>query len=473
MFDVIVVGAGPTGLFLASELRLYGLSVVVLEALAQRSPFARAGGIQPRTAEILDQRGVLEPLLATGDYPAYGGGHFAGLSVDFRSWGSRQPARIIVQDRIEEFLERRLANVVRREHRLVSVVPADDHVTAVVDSPQGTVELRGRYLVAADGAHSAVRKTLGIEFPGRDSSATAVAADVRMTGPALSARRHAEVSRASDGRWGMIFELREGEVRLALGGGGHDRQEPVTAAEVRDAVAAIFGDGNDVHEVIRAVRIGDAARQVENYRHGRVFLAGDAAHVHLPMGGQGLNLGVQDAANLGWKLARGDDELLDTYSTERHPVAARVLQNTQAQSLLVDFAGTGTPDLTAMRAIFQSMLDIPETMHFFAGMLSGLDLRYEMPDQPEHPLLGRRIPDVDLRNGMRAHELLRSGNGLLLGLAATDHTDISCVEDVGGLDAELLLVRPDGYVCATSFAGLDKALARWFPTTQSDSDCVV
>ncbi|MEU5794015.1 FAD-dependent monooxygenase [Streptomyces sp. NPDC047813] len=471
--DVLIIGAGPTGMTLANELLLAGVSTVLVDRLARRSELSRAGGVQSRTLEALDQRGLLEPLLATGDHPA-GTGHFAGIPLPLQPDRHYLPWRSVPQVVIEEFFEGHLAAHglrARRDHELVGLAQDDDGVTA--SFADGTA-LRSRYLVAADGAHSTVRSLLRAQFPGEAGTLTIVAADVRLGGtdPATA---H---TWAEDGHWAALFPLgtdRQGRRlrRLVLGGPGRSlpRETPVTEDEIREGLRTVFGTGVELLELCYARRITNASRQVEQYRHGRVFLAGDAAHVHLPLGAQGMNTGMQDALNLGWKLGAAvhgwaPGNLLDTYHAERHPAGAAVLRNVRAQSLLMDWAGTRDPQVLAAREIFAEMARLPQAQGYLGDLMSGMAVRYPMPGTESHPLVGRPVPDLDL-GPARIHELLRSGRGVLLdpddAFAEAAGPWSHRVDRAGkGAGVEPMLIRPDGYVCWAGADGLEAALAHWF-----------
>ncbi|MEV4434374.1 FAD-dependent monooxygenase [Streptomyces sp. NPDC049555] len=449
--DVIVVGGGPTGLTLAGELGLAGVRAVVLERQPVRSGQSKALNLQPRTAEMLDMRGWLEPVLdrALTTVPT---GHFAGIPLDYDVFDTAFPYQVgIPQARVEEFLEDNLAAYdvpVLRGHELTGLAQDADGVTATVTTPDGTTRrLRAAYAVGADGARSRVRKEARIAFPGREGRLSMVVADVVL---------------ADDGtlptQWSLPrYDAREDRPFLIPLGGGvfrflfggpeqqeRDRDAPVTDDEVRAALRPARGAGPELVEVRWASRFTDAARQAEQYRAGRVLLAGDAAHIHLPAGGQGLNLGVQDAFNLGWKLAavvtgRAGADLLDTYHAERHPVGAGVLRNTRAQGAL----GYPDEDVHALRETVAEMLAQPDANRYVAGLVSGLGIRYPMPGAPPHPLLGARMPGVRLPDGRgrllappRAPEDLLGPWRERVGLVADAAT---------GADA--VLVRPDGYVC--------------------------
>ncbi|ASN22705.1 3-(3-hydroxyphenyl)propionate hydroxylase [Streptomyces pluripotens] len=477
--DVLIVGAGPTGMTLANELLVAGVSTVLADKLPQRSELSKAGGMQSRTLEALDQRGLLEPLLATGDYPVTDG-HFAGIPLPAHLARHRLPWRSVPQVAIEGFFEEHLAAQgihVRRDHELVALAQDADTVTATFAHGD---TLRARYLVASDGAHSTVRSLLRADFPGRQGTLTVVAADVRLSG-ADQAVSH---TWSDDGHWAALFPLGtdpQGRPlhRLALGGPGRSlpREVPVTEEEIRNGLHRVFGSRVRLLELRYARRITNAARQIEQYRHGRVLLAGDAAHVHLPLGAQGMNTGMQDALNLGWKLGGAvhgwaPENLLETYHTERHPIGAAVLRNVQTQSLLMDWAGTRDPDVAALREFFTAMAQIPDVQDFLADTLSGTAIRYPMPDTETHPLIGRPAPDTDFPGSVRLHELLRSGRGVLLDpvgafaeVAALWSDRVDRVGQGAGTDA--MLIRPDGYVCWAgspdgSAQDLKQALGRWF-----------
>ncbi|GAB2532122.1 FAD-dependent monooxygenase [Nocardia heshunensis] len=476
--EVLIVGAGPTGMTLANELRVAGVSAVLVDKLSQRSQLSKAGGLQSRAQEAFDQRGLLEPLLATGNHQI-STAHFAGIPLPLTRDRHPQPWRSIPQVVIEGCLEQHLAAHdihVRRDHELIDLTQHERGVTATFADD---VTIEAAYVVAADGAHSTVRSLLRAEFPGRPGTVTIVAADVRLDGdaPALS---H---SWSEDGHWAQVFPLGtdpQGRPlhRLALGGPGRSlsRDVPVTEDEIRAGLASVFGSRVRLLELRYARRITNAARQAARYRHGRVFLAGDAAHTHLPIGAQGMNTGIGDALNLGWKLAAAvhdwaPEQLLDTYHTERYPVAAAVLRNVQAQSLLMDWEGTRDPDVSAARDLFASLAQLPEVQYHLDDMLSGMGIRYPMPGSDDQPLVGLPAPDIKV-GATRLHELLRTGRGVLLdpsgALAeiAAPYTDR--VDHAGeGDPIEPMLIRPDGYLCWTARTGhdtegLESALGHWF-----------
>ena len=517
---MIVVGAGSTGLMLATELALLGVEVTVLEREAAPSGQSRGGGVNPRTAEVLAMRGLIDEVAARAITRESAGGHFAGLPVplDARPWRTRYPDGLLIpQDRLEEILEARLRELggrVCRRTALTGLDRDDDGVTAVVAGPDGERRLCTGWLVACDGGHSTVRRLIGAEFPGRAGTMAAVTADIELAAAADTVPRHAGhisgLTRSGGGYWMMLHPLdadggRTAGFRVVFGGvaaggvatggvaaGGAeqrtlDRAAPVTADEVARALSAVHGPGTVLGRLRSGTRFSDASRQLTAYRHGRVLFAGDAAHIHPPIGGQGLNLGVQDAVNLGWKLAatvhdRAPAGLLDSYHAERHPVGARVLATTRAQTVLMS-PPPDADDVRALREIVIDLVRLPDANRYLAGLMSGLDLRYDLGET--HPLVGRRMIDLSLRTsaGIRTvSELLRSGRGLLLELGAPGPTTVGSVVDRvpaavlestvgtvldGDRPADRVLVRPDGHVCwvgAGPGASPAAALARWFGT---------
>ncbi|KOV61146.1 FAD-dependent monooxygenase [Streptomyces sp. MMG1121] len=509
--DVIVVGAGATGLMVAAELALAGLRPVVLESLTERSEQSRALNLHPRTAEILDARDLLEPLLEHQivlGTPAHS--FFGALPVplDCHPWQTRYPYQIgVVQTRVEQRLERRLAELgvaVSRGHEVTGLAQDAQGVTVTVATRDGERELRARYLVGCDGGRSGVRKALGADFPGTDGTQLFVAADVVLARTPEQWHGELDPDRQRSLRLlpgnslaglvpveggQLLFSLRaleDGVHRLSFSGPQTQRAgraEAVTETEIRDAIRAACGLDVELKEIRWASRFSNACRQVDSYRSDRVLLAGDAAHIIVPLGGQGLNLGLQDAFNLGWKLAaqvqgRAAPGLLDSYHAERHPAAAALLREARAQFSLLD----GGPELAPLRDVLVELLRLPETNRHLAGVVSGLGLRYPMPGD-EHPLVGRRLPDLDLTTAdgpLRFHALLRAGRGVLLDLAGAasaartadacpPHVDARSATAAEDLGARQVLVRPDGYVCwagdldgAGDRRALEAALHRWF-----------
>jgi 2-polyprenyl-6-methoxyphenol hydroxylase-like FAD-dependent oxidoreductase len=443
--DVLVVGAGPTGLLTAVELQRAGVDALVLDREPRRTGQSKALGLQPRSVELLADRGLLDPLLphVRARLPH---GHFSGIPVDYSALPTRFPYQLgVEQARVEEVLEDHLRTPVLRGRDVVAVEQDSGSVT--LGLADGTSVSAG-HVVAADGGHSAVRSLLGAAFPGRSARFRLVVTDITL------ARRPAGLA---DG-WalpefaaaplGYLLPLGGGRFRFLFGGAEQqqlDPSAPVTAAEVQRALAAAHGPDVELGELLWASRFGDASRQLERYRHGRVLFAGDAAHVHLPVGGQGLNLGLQDAVNLGWKLAaqvRGwaPPGLLDSYHTERHPVAARVLVSTRAQAVLT----VPEPDVLAVRTMVTDLVGVAEAGRLLAMELSGLGIRYG--DDPD---LGGRAAEVALPP---------DGRAVLVGAHAPGWA--GRVVEVDG--PQPLLVRPDGHVCWAGGPGPDAALHRWF-----------
>ncbi|MFE1856896.1 FAD-dependent monooxygenase [Streptomyces sp. NPDC059489] len=465
--EVVVVGAGPTGLMLACELTLAGVETVVLEKLPERIRQVKGGAIQPRTAEMLELRGLLEPLRRRAVLREPIGGHFAALPVplDCAPWRTRHPHPIAIpQWEIEAVLEERAIGAGARVLRgaAVSAVRADEDGVVVT---AGDLRVRARYLAACDGGHSTVRKLLGLPFPGRPGTHQAVLADIRLSAVSpLVPQEMGHIStltRQGGGYWAMLTPLGGDRYRFTFGRADRadvDRDTPVTHEEITAALRAVYGQETSLGGVDNSSRFGDATRQLEDYRAGRVLFAGDAAHIHPPLGGQGLNLGIQDAYNLGWKLAsvvqgRAPSDLLDSYQAERHPVGAQVLHHTSAQRVLAD--PHPNEDVAALRAIFIDLMRLPDANRHLAGLMSGLSLRYELPGK--HPLTGRRVPDTDLvttAGPTRLSALFASGHAVLLDLTGAvpaelelpprvDLVRATCVDDLG---AAALLIRPDGYV---------------------------
>ncbi|HEV2783278.1 MAG TPA: FAD-dependent monooxygenase [Actinophytocola sp.] len=470
--DVVVVGAGPVGLWLAAELRLAGVEPVVLERRGELTRESRAVAFHARTAEIFAARGIVDRFVAEGlPLPR---AHFALLPtpLDFSRLPTGYPYQLILpQARTEHLLAewaRELDVPIRRGHNVVGVRQDESSATVAVRGPDGAYELSARYVVGCDGGNSIVRIQAGIDFPGTDTGVTAVVSDAQLRDPPTS--------------WGFQVNDRGALLMGPLGTSGLyrvavldaartmvDKREPVTVAELRESIRRIAGTDFGLDAVPWVSRFGNAARQAERYRSGRILLAGDAAHVHPPLGGQGLNTGLQDAMNLGWKLAAevhgwAPPGLLDTYHAERHPVGLAVLANTLAQLRLVDGSEAAMP----LRDLFAFLLTMEPVNRYLAGQVSGLDFAYPSADG-DHPLVGQRVPALP---GLP--EALHAGRPVLLDLADdpklrntvtsgwSDRVDVVSTPDPTAPAA--VLVRPDGHIAWASggTTPIEHALTQWF-----------
>jgi 2-polyprenyl-6-methoxyphenol hydroxylase-like FAD-dependent oxidoreductase len=489
---VVVAGGGPTGLMLSGELALAGVDVVIVERRASQDlPGSRAGGLHARTIEVLDQRGIAERFLSEGQVVQVAA--FGGTTLDISDFPTRHPYGLgLWQNHIERILAGWVEELEVPIYRGREVTGfAQDDTGVAVELSDGP-SLRAEYLVGCDGGRSLVRKAAGIEFPGWEPTTSALLAEVEMAEePELGIRR----TPSGIHSLGKVeYEIRDGEV--VYGEGGTVRvmvtethpgatSEP-TLRDLSDGLIAVYGTDYGIHTPTWITRFTDMTRQAAAYREGRILLAGDAAHVHSPVGGQGLNIGVQDAVNLGWKLAQvvhqtAPEGLLDTYHAERHPVAARVLRNTMAQTALM----RADDRIEALRDTVSELLSMDEPRRRFAAMMSGLDIHYDL-GEGHHPLLGRRMPDLELATPggtVRAFTLLHDARPVLLNLDRPWVFDISPWADrVLAIDAEYagdwelpalgqvaspaaVLVRPDGYVAWVgdgTVAGLPDALTTWF-----------
>ncbi len=486
--QAVVAGGGPVGLMAACELALGGVRTVVLERLARPTGQSRALGLHSRTVEVFEQRGLLDKVERQA--PVWPKGHFAGLrKVDLTKLaGKHTYALMVPQSRTEELLAERAVKLgveIRRGHEVTGLVQDDDGVTVTVRTADGEYELRTGYLVGCDGGSSTVRKLTGVDFPGTPSTINAVLGDVRILGEQPQAR---ELLRLPGGLFGMIplGEDRYRIVAVEFDTEPVPRSVPLTVPELRETAWRVSGNKLEIGESYWLSRFGDASRQAAQYQVGRVLLAGDAAHIHFPAGGQGLNTGLQDALNLGWKLAatiRGDapEGLLGTYHSERHPVGHRVCMNTRAQLALMHPAERITP----LRDLFSQLMDLPQVNTFLAEMITGLDVKYPMNGEPAHPLVGARVPSLLLRTAegtVTTPSLLREADALLLDLTGSGALEEAAGpwrervryvaarpddEEQGAAGLAAVLVRPDGYVAWVSTGdgdtdGLERALATWF-----------
>ncbi|WP_412537868.1 FAD-dependent monooxygenase [Longispora sp. K20-0274] len=469
MFDVIIAGCGPTGTMLAAELRLHDVRVLVLEKDTEPVSYARVVSLHIRSLELLAMRGLLDRVLERGRRRPVGG-IFAAIAAPAPEGLDSAHAYLlgIPQPVLVDLLEEHALGLgahVRRGCAVAGVEQDDEGVT--VELADGE-RLRARYLVGCDGARSAVRKLLGVGFPGEPSRNDTLMGEMAVGAPPEEiAARVAELG--EDHRRFWLRPAGVGVYSVVVPAEGvSDRAEPPTLEDFRRQLRAIAGTDFGVHSPRWLSRFGDATRLAERYRVGRVLLAGDAAHIHPPIGGQGLNLGVQDAVNLGWKLAgrvRGwaPESLLATYEAERRPVAADVLDNTRAQRELL----SAEPGARAVRGLLTELMAFDAVNRHLVEKITGIGIRYDLGAGPD--LLGRRLRDLDLERGS-LYGLLRRGRGLLLDrtgrLAVGGWSDrVDHVADpTAALEVPCVLLRPDGHVAwiGDDQRDLDEHLSRWF-----------
>jgi 2-polyprenyl-6-methoxyphenol hydroxylase-like FAD-dependent oxidoreductase len=488
---VVVAGGGPTGLMLGGELALAGVDVAIVERRPNQDlPGSRAGGLHSRTIEVLDQRGIADRFLSEGQVAQVAG--FAGTTLDISDFPTRHNYGLgLWQNHIERILAGWVGELAVPINYGSEVTGFEQDDTGVDVQLSDGQPLRAEYLVGCDGGRSLIRKAAGIEFPGWDPTTSSLIAEVEMTEEPETGIRRTPSGMHAIGK--VEYEIKGGEVNYKKGGtvGVMLTESQVgntsdpTLRDLSEGLIAVYGTDYGIHSPTWITRFTDMTRQAAAYRDRRVLLAGDAAHVHSPVGGQGLNTGVQDAVNLGWKLAQVvhrtvPESLLDTYHAERHPVAARVLRNTMAQVALMRVDDR----IEALRDTVSELLSMDEPRKRFAAMMSGLDIHYDLGEG--HPLLGRRMPDLDLvtANGpLPVFTLLHDARPVLLNLGEPGAFDITPWADrVQLIDAkyagdwelpalgqvaapDAVLIRPDGCVAWVgdgADTGLRDALTAWF-----------
>lgn len=495
--DVVISGAGPNGLLVAGELALAGLRPVVLEQLAEPSPELKANGIVGQANRVLDLRGLYQTLSGSDEPPQPMDGYiFAGMQVPFTDVVDNPMYGMLIQQPrvVRELADwvQGLGAEIRWGHELTDFEQGSDGVVLDVSSPQGNYRLPATYLVGADGGRSPVRKKAGIDFPGLTTDVIARVAHISLPDELRTGYGALNIPGVGQIPFGhnrfeggvLIYaEFQAGRSMLGTieyGSVLPDDAPELTIDELRESVKRVVGadlpiqppSGPGPH-ALRRIN-GQNTRQAAQYRAGNVFLVGDAAHVHSAMGGPGLNLGMQDAMNLGWKLAAAvqgwaPDGLLDSYHSERWPAGQRVMMHSMAQAALM----AAGPEVTALRTLFGELLATPDGSSHIAGVLAGSDVRYDVGDG--HRLSGRFVPALTLSDGRRIAQLLHRGRPVLLDLSGGDCADavsgwrdrVDVVEStVADRPAAALLIRPDGYVAwaADEFDrdGLRAALERWF-----------
>ncbi|TWD83357.1 2-polyprenyl-6-methoxyphenol hydroxylase-like FAD-dependent oxidoreductase [Kribbella amoyensis] len=476
MFDVIIAGGGPTGLMLAAELRLHGIEVLLLEKDRVPTKVVRSLGLHARSIEMMDQRGLLDRFLALGkQYPL--GGFFAGIQKPAPERLDTAHGYVLgipqtITDRLLAEHATELGAEIQRGCEVTGLSQDDDAVT--VELADGT-QLRARYLVGCDGGRSTVRRLVGIGFPGEPSRVETLLGEMEVDVSPETLMAVVTEVRKTQLRFGAM-PLEDGVYRVGVPAEGvaEDRGVPPTFEEFKQQLRVHAGTDFGAHSPRWLSRFGDGTRQAERYRVGRVLLAGDAAHTHPPTGGQGLNLGIQDAFNLGWKLAAdlngwAPDGLLDTYEAERHPVAAAVLDNTRAQMELLSLE----PGPASVRRLLAELMDFEDVNRYLIEKIIAIGICYDFGEGEGHgeghELLGRRLRDIQLKRG-RLYAELHAGRGLLLDqtgrLSVTGWADrVDHLVDVSEeLDVPAVLLRPDGHV---AWVGDDQdellsRLPKWF-----------
>jgi 3-(3-hydroxy-phenyl)propionate hydroxylase len=476
---VVIAGGGPTGLMLAGELALAGVDVAIVERRASQDLIgSRAGGLHSRTIEVFDQRGIADRFLSQGQVAQVAG--FAWIRLDMSDFPTRHNYGLgLRQNQIERILAGWVEELTVPIYRGREVIGFEQDDTGVDVAVSDGLSLRAQYLVGCDGGRSLIRKAAGIEFPGWDPTASSLIAQVEMD---------------QEPEWGLrrdgvgvhgLSRSEEGPVRVLVTEQQVGHTDEPTLRDLSEALIAVYGTDYGVHSPTSISRFTDMTRQAASYRDRRVLLAGDAAHVPPPVGGQGLQIGVQDAVNLGWKLAQvvketSPESLLETYHAERHPIAARALRNTMAQTALL----RSDERTEALRDTMSELLSMDEPRKRIAAMMSGLEVHYDLGEG--HPLLGRRMPDLDLvtANGpLRVFTLLHDARPVLLNLGEPGGFEITPWSDrVQLIDAKYggvwelpvlgavtaptaVLIRPDGYVAWVgdlTQLGLADALTTWF-----------